>query len=343
MNTINSSSFNSAIQGHPTIIIFGHKNPDFDCLGSIFGLQKYLKQKYPDKKVIVAKDKNWSEYDEHNGLFDFSQSTSLNKSLCQDALAIVLDVGNIDRVNNSSYKMCKSIMNIDHHPTNKFQPKYNYINPKSAATSEALFDLIDTKDITQDSAKDFLIALLGDTGNLSYNSVTQNTKKVFNNLHQIIEDNNFTTSLWNKMISLTPQEQDLKKEIYKNMKDYPCNNNTKTLSVVKVPFKYSLEKNLPNGVLHNTINLLRSQNGSSDICIGAVFYPNEMLWHISIRSKIKEIPVNDLKDKFPFVSQGGHISASGGTMVDEQFKESWQKIIEYFQDKLNSQAIKQER
>ena len=37
-----------------SIVLFGHVNPDGDCLGSVYGMKRALKELFPQKKVYAV-------------------------------------------------------------------------------------------------------------------------------------------------------------------------------------------------------------------------------------------------------------------------------------------------
>ena len=44
----------SELEKADSIVIFGHKNPDGDCVGSVLGMKHALKTLFPTKKVYAV-------------------------------------------------------------------------------------------------------------------------------------------------------------------------------------------------------------------------------------------------------------------------------------------------
>ncbi|MCQ2748263.1 MAG: hypothetical protein MJ223_03440 [Mycoplasmoidaceae bacterium] len=84
------------IEQYDNIAIFFHELPDLDALGSSYGLQYFLKTKYPNKDVrIVGLDSLSPQFE--NNLYTFDKRPVENDFL-GNALGIVLDTANASRI-----------------------------------------------------------------------------------------------------------------------------------------------------------------------------------------------------------------------------------------------------
>ncbi len=92
------------------IIIHRHGKPDGDAIGSQVGLKYILKENFPHKEVYAVGDAP--------GFFGFvegSQVDEIPDSLYEDALAVILDCGSAEMVNDKRYTLAKKTVRIDHH------------------------------------------------------------------------------------------------------------------------------------------------------------------------------------------------------------------------------------
>jgi phosphoesterase RecJ-like protein len=64
---------------------------------------------YPDKEVYAVGQ-------DHEELKKFGLMDQLNDEQFYDALIIVTDCGNVERIDDQRYQLGKKIIKIDHHP-----------------------------------------------------------------------------------------------------------------------------------------------------------------------------------------------------------------------------------
>ena len=98
------------IESNQTIIIHRHGRPDGDAMGSQIGLKHLILENYPDKTVYMVGDTP--------GFFGFmegAQMDTIEDSVYADALAIILDCGGRNMVNDDRYTLAKITARIDHH------------------------------------------------------------------------------------------------------------------------------------------------------------------------------------------------------------------------------------
>ncbi|MBF0845285.1 DHH family phosphoesterase, partial [Streptococcus danieliae] len=97
------------ITQYEKIIIHRHIRPDLDAIGSQVGLQNLLLLNYPEKKILVT------GYDEPN-LHWLAGMNYVADEDYQDALVIVCDTANRERIDDQRYQNGKELIKIDHHP-----------------------------------------------------------------------------------------------------------------------------------------------------------------------------------------------------------------------------------
>ncbi len=98
------------IRAYDKIMIFRHKMPDGDAIGSTKGLQEILRLTYPEKEIYLN-NCDQSDYLAFLGEEDAPQSDEFYS----EALGIVLDTATSKRISNPRYTLCKEIVKIDHH------------------------------------------------------------------------------------------------------------------------------------------------------------------------------------------------------------------------------------
>lgn len=177
-----ANEFKSLVKASKNVLVMGHRNADFDAIGSAIGISRICK--YLDVKVNVIcdrKDKNLEEVfkmledNEYKTLF--VSAAEAQELITSETLAVVCDVNNIpiseapDVVNSA-----KHIVIIDHHRKTQefaFEPDIQYIEPNVSSASELVSEflqhLLPQKAIPKVEA------------NLLYAGISLDTKKLTHN------------------------------------------------------------------------------------------------------------------------------------------------------------------
>jgi phosphoesterase RecJ-like protein len=143
------------------ILVLSHIRPDGDAIGSLLGLGlslqsagKTVQMVLPEGVPPIFRHLEGSEQVRSklgvNGNFD---------------LIITVDCSDQSRYAEAIDVTVKPDLNIDHHPTNTNFARYNWVNPKSVATSEMLGECLVycRMPITQAVANALLFGLITDT------------------------------------------------------------------------------------------------------------------------------------------------------------------------------------
>ena len=93
------------IKEYNKIIIFRHKRPDGDAVGSTMGLRTVLRATYPEKDVRVIN----SDYSEYLKFLGGEDENNVDDEFYADALGIVIDTATTDRISNQKYSLCREI------------------------------------------------------------------------------------------------------------------------------------------------------------------------------------------------------------------------------------------
>lgn len=98
----------SALEKADSIVIFGHKNPDGDCVGSVLGMKHALNALFPDKKVYALGT--------HPAYLPVTEkSDDVSDETIENSLALMVDLSDLDRVEDQRILKAPAIVCIDHH------------------------------------------------------------------------------------------------------------------------------------------------------------------------------------------------------------------------------------
>jgi bifunctional oligoribonuclease and PAP phosphatase NrnA len=160
------------IEQFDKIIIHHHVSPDPDCIGSQLGLKYLIEESYPNKTVLATG--SLTERNEFIGAMD-----PVSDADYDNALVIIVDVGDKRRIDDDRFLNGKELIKIDHHPLTEEFADLEWVDTSFAACAEMIIDLyIENKDrltMTEKAARALYSGLLTDTGRFYYNSVTERT------------------------------------------------------------------------------------------------------------------------------------------------------------------------
>jgi len=292
------------IKKYDKISLFFHQNPDYDCLGSVFAFQSFLKQKYPKKIIMVVGVETLTD----EILLNFptikingkAKDGWINKSL-----GIVCDTSGRERIYDQRYMMCEKIIKIDHHPKVDDYGHLSYVNDGASSCCEILFDLFyywSKKNITLNVAKYLYVGILTDTNRFVYPNATTKTMEVAIKLFDILGDERIKIN--QKLYSRTLNDVAFFAEVQTLVK-YDKKNNLAWLVIPDSLFKkYKKE---PQSCVNSMSNI-------KDINIWTSLYFDEKAnaWKGSIRSN--SIDISKVAKKY---NGGGHKLASGFSLAKE--------------------------
>ena len=160
------------IKEYNKILIFGHVRPDGDCIGSQYGLQRIIKESYPDKEVLVS-----GETSDYVGFI--GKPEMVDDSLFKGSLGICVDVANSDRISDQRFKNCDYVIKIDHHPNVEAFGDYVYVDDKAPACAQIITEFyLNNKNelkMTTEAAEELYVGIVTDTGRFKYDSTTSKT------------------------------------------------------------------------------------------------------------------------------------------------------------------------
>lgn len=166
----------SWIEDASTIVIHRHKEPDYDALGSQWGLKYLIEDNYPGKTVYVCGSNH--------------QFTALPKmdtpddAVFENALGIVVDVSQTHRVDDERVLKTPRKIVIDHHQNDSDFADLFYHQPDAIAAAEVIALMAQSLGwkITQRSAHALMLGIISDSGRFLYKGVDYQTFKAASQL-----------------------------------------------------------------------------------------------------------------------------------------------------------------
>lgn len=300
-----AKSLKKAIEKYDVIAVFRHTMPDFDALGTQWGLVTFIKENYPNK-VVYALGENHRKFT--GLLYPNSDEVSDEALYSKPYLAIIVDTGNTERVSDDRFKNADYTIKIDHHPAVEQYANENYVIENAAAASEVIGETLFAKAfkkqvVSKLAAKYLYSGIVGDSGRFQYPS----TSKV-------------TLGVASKLVNTG---FDLQKEVYlpmylKHVEDLRISayvlSNFK-LSEHGVAYYYMDKEtqdkfNLTVERGKENINLLANIE-EIKIWVSFTLDVEENLWRVSIRSR--QVAINTVAAKY---AGGGHANAAGAKAKD---------------------------
>lgn len=284
------------IAAYDTIIIHRHVRPDPDAYGSQQGLKELILANYPDKKVFAV--------GEHDASLSFmAQPDQIADDVYNNALVIVTDTANTERVDDQRYTEGKMVIKIDHHPNDDAYGDLLWVDTTASSCSEMIYELYEEGKKTADwrlsaAAARFLFAgIVGDTGRFQFPSTTA---KTFNVVAELITYDFDRNQIFDGMYEMEQKLLNLQGYIYQNfqMDQHGAAHIKLTKELLTAHDAVPSEASLLVGCLGNV----------KGICAWVVFIEEEDQIRVRLRSKGPVI--NTLAKEF---NGGGHPLAAGAT------------------------------
>ena len=300
--------------------ILGHVRPDGDALGSQLALGVSLKQLGKDVRI-------WNEEGMLEKYSFLPNANLLTKPPAEPEdvdVAIALDTAIQNRLGNSlpAVRSAKVWINIDHHPSNPGYGDLVYIDPKSPATGQILFELIKSEKLPIDAAiaENLYVAISTDTGSFQYPNTTARTFEIAAELVRAGVGVGRVSQLTYE--NYPRRRVELLRDLLGTMR-FDANDRVASFSL-------SLATAKKLGVLpednEGLIDHLRAIRG----VIVAVFFEElaDGKVRVSMRSKSEKVNVCAICEKF---GGGGHVLAAGAR-VRGSLAEVERKILEEVRD-----------
>ncbi|MDP4092529.1 MAG: bifunctional oligoribonuclease/PAP phosphatase NrnA [Bacillota bacterium] len=172
----------STLKGAEKIAVLPHISIDGDSLGSSLALAMALKKLNKEVKIYLSEEipyiysflsgkENTEIYTDQNIVYD---------------VAVALDCGDMGRLGERDFlfNSAKKTINIDHHKTNTEFAFLNYVDPKSSAVGEIIYQIIKMLGAGLDkaAAECLYVAIATDTGGFRYSNTTALTHQIISEL-----------------------------------------------------------------------------------------------------------------------------------------------------------------
>lgn len=206
------------IEAAQTIMLFRHIRVDGDCLGATKGLKEIIRLTWPDKRVLLIDD-------EHSDYLAFlgTDDEPVDDSVYADALGIVIDVGNQERISNQKFRLCREIIKIDHHIERDPYGNVNWVEDGRSSACEMIAAFYETfRDrlcISAQAATFLYTGMVTDSGRFLYEGVTGDTLRL---AALMLDQGVDTEKLYARLYLRTFDELKFKAQIYQDMQLTPA-------------------------------------------------------------------------------------------------------------------------
>ena len=165
------------IKEYDRIVIFRHKRPDGDAVGSTLGLRGILRLTYPNKEIVV----NNTDYSDYVGFLG-DEDEARPDEFYAEALGIVIDTATEDRVSNPRYALCRELCKIDHHIPKESYGDYQWVEEHRSSACEMIAAFYaafrDELKIDVESATRIYAGMVTDSGRFRFRSVSGDTLRL---------------------------------------------------------------------------------------------------------------------------------------------------------------------
>ena len=176
MNIENMRRILDKIKEYDRIIIFRHKRPDGDAVGSTKGLREILRLTYPQKEVLLL-NADYSDYVSFLG----DEDKPVSDDYYATALGIVIDTATADRISNPKYALCREVVRIDHHIDNRPYTEISWVEEEKSSSCEMIAEFYytfrDELKISKEAATYIYTGMVTDSGRFRFRSVSGDTMR----------------------------------------------------------------------------------------------------------------------------------------------------------------------
>ncbi len=168
-----------AIREHRNFLVTAHIEPEADAIGSQLAIASLLRR-LGKRAVIIDQDKPPISCDFLPGIDSINIAGDMGKrKVARFDCALVVDCPTIERAGKSAdfIPSGATVVNIDHHVSNRMFGDVNWVDSKSAATGEMVFGIFKKlrMGLTRQEAVSIYAAILIDTGSFRYSNTTART------------------------------------------------------------------------------------------------------------------------------------------------------------------------
>ena len=288
------------IKEYDEIVIARHIGPDPDDIASTIALRDLIKLNFPNKSVYAV----------GSGVSRFKYFGALDKideKSLKNALLIICDVPQFERVDSASKEYYDYTIKIDHHPYDEKVCDLELVDETSSSTCQLITELVyNTRlKLNKEIAEILFMGIVSDSDRFLLSYTTPKTLLLSSRL---LNDYNFELMpLYNNLYERPISER--------KFESYIINNITITengFGYIKITDDIINEYNVDAGTASNMVNDL---NFIKELKVWAFSSYDEKqgLFKINIRSR--GIVINEIASKY---HGGGHKFASGARIKTEE-------------------------
>lgn len=288
------------IKEYDEIVIARHVGPDPDAIASEIALREIIKYNFPNKKVYaVGTTVSRFKY--------FGSLDKIDESKLENALLIITDVPEFERVDSAYKPRYKYTIKIDHHPCDKKVCDLELVDTNSSSACQLITELVyrTRLKINKSIAEKLFMGIIADSDRFLLSYTTPRTLEL---CAKLLNDYNFELMpLYNNLYERGINER--------KFESYIINNITITengFGYIKISNDVIKEFNVDSSTASNMVNDL---NFIKELKVWAFSSYDEknQIFKINIRSR--GITINEVAGKF---NGGGHKFASGARLKTEE-------------------------
>lgn len=290
------------IKEYDKIVIFRHKRPDGDAVGSTKGLREILRLSYPQKQVLVVNNDR-SDYMAFLG----DEDGAYPDEFFSDALGIVIDTATTERISNPQYKLCRECIKIDHHINVQEYGEICWVEAERSSACEMIAAFYaahrDELKINREAATYIYTGMVTDSGRFRFRSVSGETMRLAG---MLLDEGIDTDVLYAQLYMKEFKELKFQAYVYKKMKI--TKNGVAYIFIDRATCK---KFNLTDEQAGEAASHMDSIRGS---LIWLAFIENQdKTARVRLRSRF--VSINALAEKY---RGGGHACASGATVYSKK-------------------------
>ena len=297
-----------------SIAIFTHISQDFDALGSSISLCLALKKIDKTTDVYIKEDL----LDDQKMLY---KNINIRNDLCDAKeydLFIATDTPTLKRLGEYAYifEENSNTMVIDHHYTEKFMAKYNYIKESESSCSEIIFEILKALKVVIDKQiSTFLYAgISSDCGSFKNSNTTAKTFQAAAELLNLGADNIKVNDILYESVS----QKDIELERYL-LNNYKIKGDVAYITVdLKTLKTMNATKNDCDGFSRKLLTILGVNRSFS------LIEKSKCLYSASFRS----CSTNDVRKAALKLGGGGHVCAAGATFEAKTMAEAKKLVFD---------------
>lgn len=286
------------IKAADVIMLFRHRRIDGDCVGATKGMKGLIKCTWPEKKVYLIDD-------EKSGFLSFmgSDDKEVPDDVYRNALGIVIDVGNSERISNRKYALCRELIKIDHHIEREPYGQINWVEDSRSSACEmmaAFYDAFQDKlKIDKETATHIYTGMVTDSGRFQYEGVNGETLRLAG---LMLDQGVDTETLYAHLYLRSFDQLKFKGCIYENMQ--VTENGVAWIHVTKeMQQRFGLD-------FETASTAISSLSDIKGVLCWLAFIDTDTE-EIRVRLRSRFAAINGIAEKY---NGGGHACASGATV-----------------------------